>query len=297
MLKAGTPIITLSLSSKRMSQIRPNCLDFTDSMQLEHQTTLKTVCSNSTTSTNNLHNIKDDPPASRYLCHPGRFLFSPVCLWWLLQAAVWVSRENPASDGPLTWKADVCTGSPLAGRASGLSRSGSGGCSPSCWWTGRSTEFVSPQEGPHSRPRASSWPPASRRGNARVWSSPAKTNQPPPPPSPQCPTSPALSRTKDPQLLLFFFFFLHDPISLWTSTRGAGTEGRLWNTSLLSKTHNRPPPVFLEWKNGGLEVFATHRGFYPLSVPSYCFCPSSPSFRGSYWLALICLTKEGCAQC
>ncbi len=124
---------------------------------------------------NKLHDSEYVLLSSLYLCHPGRLVFSLVSLWRLVQAAVWESRESPASGGPLTPKADVCAGSPLAWWAWGWGRPRTGGCSPSCWRGGRSTEFASRQGGPHSRPCASSWPPAPRRGSARMWSSPTKT--------------------------------------------------------------------------------------------------------------------------
>lgn len=48
---------------------------------------------------------------------------------------------------------------------------------------------------------------------------------------------------------------------------------------------------FYFW-DGRIKVCVTHRG--PIPPPlSYCFCASSPSFRGSYWLAWIFITKEG----
>lgn len=70
---------------------------------------------------------------------------------------------------------------------------------------------------------------------------------------------------------------------------------------LLPKTLDRPPPsvsgnIGGERFGGFCNPQGTQSPSVSSSISSYCFCPSSPSLRGSYWLALICLTKEGCAQ-
>lgn len=103
--------------------------------------------------------------------------------------------------------------------------------------------------------------------------------------------SPALSRTQTPPQLLLLR--LTQPSFSEASTCSVGMDG--WRVYVCgAPTFNSKlsiGPLLSFWKDR-MDVFASHKGASAPSVSSYCFCLSSLSLRGSYWLTLICLTKK-----
>lgn len=98
-------------------------------------------------------------------------------------------------------------------------------------------------------------------------------------------------KTPTPPSSVFSRFLLLDPQLEVVGTKDHPFPPKPWPSLPLS---------FWQDRTEVLEVLETHRELKspsaPFYVSSYCFCPSS-SLRGSYWPAIICLTKTGCAQC